>query len=542
MVKRLCAAICLIAACWIALSAETQQGVWWAVGKHPDTRPAQTLYALIVINGTGSGLYPPGAVVGISANAAAVGMTFSAWTGATVANPMSAVTTLTMPASSATVTATYIATGGGGGGGSGNTYYVSTFGDDNNSCQTAKSTVQSNQKRHISSGVACLSAGDTLLIHGGTYTDALDSIDSAITTVRSGTAASPITISAFPGGLAATLTPGPRADAETVVIQVPYSFKGISLTIGGPSYLIFADLVIDMTNQTLGDNSQGPAGFYESTGSVHNTLIHSEVKNNGAVGISTSKNNGSADYFNVLYCLLHDNGRNTTAPDNGYGIYANTSFNLFDGNEIYNNHGYGIQFNSWPSGNIVRNNLVHDNFPWAAAVGGGVGGVTGGGITVQGDTDDERGNPLGHVNDNQIYNNVVWHNGFVAGGAGSCIQAYTWTRNTTIYNNTCYNNNGDGIVMQYYDSAFPPIVRNNISWSNVGTNIKDYGALNGSTGSPIVDHNTTTDPSFVNAGAADFRIQVGSIARSAGIAIGIATDRTGYPQTSPPTNGAYVYH
>ena len=42
------------------------------------------------------------------------------------------------------------------------TYYVSQSGNDSNSCATAQSTTESNQKQTISAGVACLSAGDTL--------------------------------------------------------------------------------------------------------------------------------------------------------------------------------------------------------------------------------------------------------------------------------------------------------------------------------------------------------------------------------------------
>ena len=50
------------------------------------------------------------------------------------------------------------------------TYHVSTAGKDTNSCVTAQSTTQSNQKRTVSAGVACAVAGDTVYIHGGTYT------------------------------------------------------------------------------------------------------------------------------------------------------------------------------------------------------------------------------------------------------------------------------------------------------------------------------------------------------------------------------------
>jgi len=67
------------------------------------------------------------------------------------------------------------------------TYHVSQEGHDANSCAAAQSTSPSSQKLTIAAGVACLVAGDTLLIHAGTYTGRGDVIDTELFTVRSGT-------------------------------------------------------------------------------------------------------------------------------------------------------------------------------------------------------------------------------------------------------------------------------------------------------------------------------------------------------------------
>jgi hypothetical protein len=64
-------------------------------------------FVLTVNNGTGSGAYAAGTLVPLSANPPTTGQTFDRWTGATVANALATSTTLSMPASSATVTATY---------------------------------------------------------------------------------------------------------------------------------------------------------------------------------------------------------------------------------------------------------------------------------------------------------------------------------------------------------------------------------------------------------------------------------------------------
>lgn len=82
-----------------------------------------TTYVLTVNSGSGSGTYAVGTAVTISANTAPSGQVFDKWTGATVANATSSSTTITMPASATSVTATYKAvtyaltvTSGSGGG------------------------------------------------------------------------------------------------------------------------------------------------------------------------------------------------------------------------------------------------------------------------------------------------------------------------------------------------------------------------------------------------------------------------------------------
>jgi hypothetical protein len=69
-------------------------------------------YSLTVVNGTvtnpsSSVPYVPGTTIAIAANAPPASQSFQSWTGATVANPLAASTTLTMPSANTTVTATY---------------------------------------------------------------------------------------------------------------------------------------------------------------------------------------------------------------------------------------------------------------------------------------------------------------------------------------------------------------------------------------------------------------------------------------------------
>jgi len=101
-------------------------GTYELTGTFTYATPTALTYALTVNNGTGSGSYAAGATVTIAASAAASGKVFDKWTtttaGVTFANATAATTTFTMPATAATVTATYKdqPTGGGNTGGGGN--------------------------------------------------------------------------------------------------------------------------------------------------------------------------------------------------------------------------------------------------------------------------------------------------------------------------------------------------------------------------------------------------------------------------------------
>lgn len=69
--------------------------------------PPVPQYNLTVVNGSGGGSFPANASVSINANSAPAGQVFQSWSGAVVANPTSANTTLLMPGANVTVTATY---------------------------------------------------------------------------------------------------------------------------------------------------------------------------------------------------------------------------------------------------------------------------------------------------------------------------------------------------------------------------------------------------------------------------------------------------
>lgn len=381
-------------------------------------------------------------------------------------------------------------------------YYVSTAGNDTNSCAAAQAAAT--PKLTIAAGLTCLAAGDTLFLRGGTYTGSSNLIDSERSSVPSGTSwAAAITIAGYPG--------------ETVTIRPPDGRQAIRLTAGAPHYLIFQDLILDGIDQTILSVNGGPDLVYLSSGAHHNRFERLDVRNNAANGFALSSHNGPADYNEILNCAIHDNGR-LDEGNSGYGIYLKTSHNTIAGNDIYRNNGYGVHQNASAghgNNNVILGNRIHDN-----AVHGtiGVGGSTSYAVVlINGDN-------------NLIANNLIYGN---HGG----ILIYNNTTNARVYNNTITGNRYNAIDLQYFGSA--PFIRNNIVFNNGGT-IVNYGG----TGTPVVEHNLMGDPAFVDAAGKDFRLNWFSTAKDQGVLLPEVTeDFAGVrrPQAGIYDIGAFEY-
>jgi parallel beta-helix repeat protein len=396
---------------------------------------------------------------------------------------------------------------------SGNTYYVATNGDDHNSCATAQSI--SSPRQTIMAGVLCLTAGDRLEIRAGTYTGYYDTVDTTKYNVPSGTSEdSRITIAAYdPDGSGPALP-------ETVTWQPPDANFAVRLT-QGRAYLTFQDLIFDGINGSASTQSAFAGGGVHIENSNHIRFLRVEAKNWVNDGFGASDNNGVARYLEFINCIAHNNGRfvGNGYSNPGYGLYINTGPAIIEGCHVYNNHGFGIALNGYAENTndnaIIRNNRIHDNT--VNPIPGGVGGVTGGGMSLM------RGGNI------QVYNNLVYNNGVggVAGSASNGILVYSYTSGAKIYNNTVFGNTGIGISSQYYNSG--PLVKNNIVFQNLAGNIYDDG------GSQISSNNLTSDPLFVNAAAGDFRLTSSSAAIDAGTDVGIYTDIDG---SARPAGGA----
>lgn len=307
-------------------------------------------------------------------------------------------------------------------------YFVSPQGSDANSCEASQSRAEWEQRRSIAVGLACLSPGDTLYIHGGTYTGWNNVIDSQSFVVPSGLPWSPVTIAAYPG--------------ESVTIMPPYNVSGIRLSTGAPQYLVFQDLAIDMSYSTAGADA---SGIFLST-AHHIRFERLDVRYSAAFGVHFSEDSGHNEMVN---CRVHDNGYSGGGMTNGHGLYVTGSNNVFDGNAVYNNQGYGFHvYNNHgshenPSYNVVRGNRIYGNGLYAGAYGI---------VFAWG------------------YGNVASDN--MISGNGGGVQVYTDAAGTAIRNNAITHNSAEGVALQYYGPG--NVVSGNTVYGN-SPDIQDYG-------------------------------------------------------------------
>jgi hypothetical protein len=378
-----------------------------------------------------------------------------------------------------------------------NIYYVSIAGSDKNS------GTQAQPFRTISKGVSVLKPGDTLYIHGGTYTEALRNV------IPSGTSwDSPVTVAAYPG--------------EEVILRPGSGQDVIKIQDNNPAYIVVDGLILDGTGTTAAavfiSAANGPL-----TVPHHIRVKNCEIKNAREQGImvySALSQVRQADHNEFINVKIHDIGKSKYH----HGFYLNTSHNLIDHCQVWNVYGIGIQiYKTGGRGglscndNTIRCCKIHDT-------GLDKSDVTAGIVITVG-------------NGNLICNNLIWNN-------YNGVQIDTGATNTKVYNNTICKSFGDAGIRNGYPN--PPgargtIILNNILYQNKnGNKILDYGPHT------FADYNLVgnTDPKFVNAAALDFHLQASSPAIDAGTTLKeVTTDCEGVrrPQGKSYDIGAHEY-
>jgi len=305
------------------------------------------------------------------------------------------------------------------------TYYVATNGHD------ANAGTESGPFSTIRKGVSVLQPGDKLYIRQGTYAEG---ITPASMSIPSGTSWSDaITISGYPD--------------ETVTL-LGDSYAPIALFSDyNIAYLVFEHLVLDASGRSV--------GFYVGCGSHHIRLSNSEIRYAGN-GVQFCNN---ADYNEIINCSVHDSAY--------HGLYIMSSNNLFDGNQVYNNGGYGYHlYNSGAhtvNDNVIRNSEIYGN----------------GSVKIS-----SFGIVLGCGSNNVMHDNIVRDNPAgiqVAYGSPPA-------DNTQVYDNTVYGNSpGSGIEI------FPDVTNTLVAHNHVYGNrrgITDSGGIGTVLSDNTVDGNT----------------------------------------------------
>lgn len=387
-----------------------------------------------------------------------------------------------------------------GGGATPTGYFVATTGDDSRSCMTAATITT--PKKTITSGAACLAAGDTLYVRGGTYTESL-----ANPATTSGTDWNNVVrIMAYPG--------------ETPIVRPSATPDYALLMSTTHSYVVFDGLTFDGANAVAGV-IKIEAVDTTTHNPHHIRIIRATVIGNTAQPqqgiVIDAQADGTTGSDEIVATTIRDIG----GDDFSHGIYTKSPATLVDGCDISNFPGAGIQLFSGHamSGAVLRNNTIH------APRHGGTNQRHWGIVWADGTAS------------GLAYNNVIYDI-TLAPGASSVsfgIQVYD-NSGIGLYNNTITNVSGYGINLDVSSSGLA--ARNNIAFSNFVDITDGSGATK--------TNNLTADPLFVNAAAHNYQIQAGSAARDVATALAsfFTTDLLGVPRPQGPAwdIGAYEYH
>lgn len=394
-------------------------------------------------------------------------------------------------------------------------YHVAMEGEDFLSCQ--KGTNPHTPRRSIEGSLRCLSAGDTLYVHSGTYAEGILSWETPFDNGESWDR--PITVATYPG--------------DTVIITPPAGTAFFWIKENSDKYLIIDGFIVDCRHIAW-------HGFKLHGGVSRVRIINTEVRNAKFSGVlvtvSSARGAKSPGYHEFINMKVHHSGESTQ----DHGFYIETGHNLIEHSEIYSNSGWGIHnfrsSNNFAHHNTYRHNLVYRNGlkGWACGI------MLSSGYENVAYNNNVYENPTGlctlyRSTNNRFYNNLVYQNftnGIFVGGGKENID-------TGIYHNTVYGNKVYGIFIEKGVSNV--FVKNNIIFQNARRNL-----VLGEEGQneARVSHNLQEDPSFINSTEKDFHLNPSSRAIDKGVAVsGMTFDCDGIerPQGKLPDIGAYEF-
>lgn len=218
----------------------------------------------------------------------------------------------------------------------GNTYYVSLSGSDGFSCAQAQDIAQ--PKRTLAAAVACMSAGDTLYIRGGTWNEQINLVTP---TSKTGTSTAWMTFAGYPG--------------DTVILKFTNGVGGYGAirAWGNRGYFVFKNFKIDGTNMGLN------VGWQIRDGNHHFILDNLDIYNQEFMGVLVTT---GANNITIQNSKFHDMRSDCVPGHRFHGFYLHDGANITAiNNEIYNTPGGGIQLypGPWTGAKIYKNYIHH---------------------------------------------------------------------------------------------------------------------------------------------------------------------------------------
>lgn len=321
--------------------------------------------------------------------------------------------------------------------------------------------------KSLSAAAAKMQPGDVAYLRGGTYSG-------QVSISVSGTAAAPITFTAFPGESPLLVEPATNgSDLDTVRVL--------------GSYIVLDHLrVTDQNNPGqaiwIGDNAHDV------------TIQYCEVFGAKGQGILISGNGNT-----VYRSDIHDNGSH---PPYDHGIYCDGGNNIIRSNTIHGNFTWGVQvYNGYTSGPVgVGHNLIESNYIWG----------NGAGSTAAAPSSPAGGMVIGNAS-----NNTTVRNNIICGNAQYGIEVIDQEPSNALTGNvSCYNAKG-GFYMRYPGAG--NTMSGNISYndsvfalSSMSGVASDNDYFYSTTGSPqlVWSGNSYSLAGFQSAGGQDAHSQV----------------------------------
>lgn len=382
------------------------------------------------------------------------------------AMPNPAIATITAvsqadPSISATATVTLLAHTS-----SGNTYYVATNGNDGNTGSSGSPW------KTVQHAADTAKAGDTVFVHGGTYSE-------HVTFSKSGSSAS--------GYITFASAPGELATLDGTGLDIPQHMWGLA-TFNNASYVVFAGF--EIRNYTTGSIKDVPIGIFVTGAGSSVQLINNSVHDITTTAHTTPKACASNAFGITVY------GTQAPAAIDGLAV---------SGNEVRNLH-TGCSETLSLDGNVtnwaVVNNRVHDNDNIA------IGAIGFERVSKDPAYDQARN---GVIRGNTVYNITSFGNpdyGKQYAADGIYVDGGT---NITIEQNLIHNVDlGIELASEHKGRTSSFIVaRNNVIYNgnSAGISIGGYGANRGGTDHCQVVGNTLYSNDGQKTGSGEFQIQ-----------------------------------